>query len=136
MKRIIAPFLAVLILMSSIGLTYSTHFCMGQAVEHAVNISGHDLDCGMAAMDKGCSNDDMIVDLPGCCDNEHVFVEIDDDFKITIAETSVNLKFVAAFSYTFLFNNLVSDEADRVYVDHSPPPLEHDYQSMFQTFLL
>lgn len=136
MKRIIAPFLAVLILTSSIGLTYSTHFCMGRAVEHAVKIGEHDLNCGMAGMDKDCSNDAMTIDLASCCDNEHVFVDVDDDFKITTAEAGISLKFIVAFSYTFLLNYLESEENAQAYADLSPPPLEHDYQSMFQTFLL
>jgi hypothetical protein len=135
MKRILAPLLAALILTSSIGLTYSTHFCMGRAVEHVVNIGEHDLDCGMAAMDKDCASDEMAIDMPGCCDNEHVFVDTDDDFKITKTETGISLKFVAAFTYTFLFNNL-SEEPGQAVADHSPPPLDHDYQTMFQSFLL
>ena len=136
MKRILAPFLAALILVSSTGLTYSTHFCMGSAVEHALKIGKHNLSCGMSTMDEDCSSDEMTLNAPGCCDNEHVFVEIEDDFKISVTETPVNLKFVVAFSYAFLSKNLTIEEPSQAFVDHSPPPLDHDYQTMLQTFIL
>jgi hypothetical protein len=135
-KRIVAPFLAILILLSSTGLTYSTHFCMGRAVDHVVKMGVHDLDCGMANMDKACSSDEMALDVPTCCDNEHVFVDIDDEFKVVNPETKFNAKFIVAFTYSFLLENLTIEEPALAFADHSPPPLGHDYQSMYQTFLL
>lgn len=135
-KRVIAPFMAILILLSSMGLTYSTHFCMGRAVEHVVKMGAHDLDCGMAGMDEDCSSDQIAFNTPTCCDNEHVFVDFDDEFKVSASETSLNAKFFIAFSYTLLISNLTTEEPAQAFADNLPPPLGQDYQSLYQTFLL
>lgn len=109
---------------------------MGRAVDHVVKIGVHDLDCGMANMDKECESGKIALNVPTCCDNEHVFVEIDDEFKVVGTETNINTKFIVAFSYSFLFSHLTLEEPVKAFADHSPPPLGQDYQSLYQTFLL
>lgn len=109
---------------------------MGRAVEDVVKMGVHDLNCGMSDMDKDCSSDVMAINDSSCCDNEHVFVNLDDTFKVVNPENVVNTKVLIAFSYAFLVSDLTLEEPVQAYADHTPPPLEHDFQAMYQTFIL
>jgi len=120
------------------GVTLSTHFCMGRSVETALMIGQHDLSCGMMDMDAACETDEDGLRLmpPGCCDNEFLSIEIHDDYKKVTESISLNKYFLFAFSYALLLNN--SSETEQVFAQNEiyPPPLEQDYQSLYQSFLL
>ena len=135
-KRIIAPFLAILILISSTGLTYSTHFCMGRAVERAMMIGEYDLDCGMGNMDRTCESEEIMLNETSCCDNEFVAVDTDSNYDFSKVNYSIDNEVLIAFIYVFTYSNLTSNEPSQAYTDQIPPPLEHDYQSMLQNFRL
>ena len=77
MKQLISILLATLMLLPNIGLTLSTHFCGGHAVEHSLSIGLADLSCGMMdEVGKGSSSLGM---ENHCCSNQYQLVQLDDD---------------------------------------------------------
>ena len=109
---------------------------MGRAVDSELMIGMHELSCGMMDMDAGCETPGTNIMAPGCCDNEFIAVEIEDDYQIVNAKINLGPNFLFAFTYTFLFKKAQNAEPLMAYVDHHPPPLEQDYQSLYQSFLL
>lgn len=135
-KQIISIFLSSLILISSMGITFSTHFCMGRAVDNELMIGMHELSCGMMDMDENCETSGTSFMAPGCCDNEFISIDIEDDYKVVSEKFTLSTSFLFAFTYTFLFDHQNNNEPSLAYTDHHPPPLEQDYQSLYQSFLL
>ena len=87
-------------------------------------------------MDASCETAGTIIMAPGCCDNEFISIDIDDDYQLVSEGFSIEPTFLFAFTYTFLFDFQKSNEPGLAYADHHPPPLEQDYQSLYQSFLL
>lgn len=118
------------------GITFSTHFCMGRAVDNELMIGMHELSCGMKDMDANCETSGTNIMASGCCDTEFISIEIEDDYQVSNEEFSIEPFFLFAFTYTFLFNHTNTKEPSLAYADQHPPPLEQDYQSLYQSFLL
>lgn len=118
------------------GITLSTHFCMGRAVDNELMIGMHELSCGMMDLDANCETSETRFMTPGCCDNEFVSIDIEDDYQVVVEQFSFESTFLFAFTYTFLFNQTNTNEPSLAYADHHPPLLGQDYQSLYQSFLL
>lgn len=89
-------------------------------------------------MVEGCDTDvdDLKLMAPGCCDNEFLTIKIRDEYQKVSEVISLDNHFLLAFTYAFLPDN--SQETERVLAlsEIYPPPLEQDYQSLYQSFLL
>jgi hypothetical protein len=109
---------------------------MGRAVDSELMVGKHELNCGMMGVDSACETTGSNTMAPGCCENEFISIEIDDDYQMAKVEFSLESNFVIAFLYTFLLNHHKEVEHTLAHADHLPPPLEQDYLSLFQTFLL
>ena len=136
MKRLSAILLSLIMLFSSMGITYSTHYCMGRAVESKLMIGEHDLSCGMSEMDNACDSEVARFMAPGCCDNTTLSIETEEDYQKQAQKFSLDNSFLFAFSYTLLYSNSFNAEQSVAHSDHHPPPLEQDYLSLYQSFLL
>ncbi len=138
MKRIISIFLSLIILVSSTGLTLSTHYCLGRAVDTELMLGNQNLSCGMGDMDAICETaGDVTSFMPtGCCDNDHFSIQIKDDFEKVTSKIFFEKHFLYALTYTYLFNNQIQAEQEVAHLEIYPPPLEQDYQSLYQSFLL
>ena len=138
MKKALSIFLSLLILISSTGITFSTHFCMGRAVHNELSIGMDKLSCGMMDESESCDSNsgDQHLMAPSCCDNEFLSIQIQDDYQKISNEISINAEFLYAFTYTFLFDYQNNRELTLAHADHAPPLLEQDYQSLYQSFLL
>ena len=118
------------------GLTFSTHYCMGRAVDSELMVGKHELSCGMMEMDSACETTGSDTMAPGCCDNKFISIEIEDDYQLTKVEFSLESNFIIAFLHTFILNHFNEVEHSIAHADHLPPPLEQDFQSLYQSFLL
>lgn len=120
------------------GITFSTHYCMGRAVDNELVIGMHELSCGMMDLDNSCESEAIGPEFmaPDCCDNEFLSIETEDDYQIPTEQISLESQFVLAFTYTFLFDLQKNITAKVAFADNHPPPLEQDYQSLYQSFLL
>jgi len=125
-----------LILISSMGLMFSTHYCMGRAVDSELMVGKHELSCGMMGMDSACETTGSDTMAAGCCENKFISIVIEDDYKVAKVKFSLESNFIIAFLNTFLLNPFNEVEHTIAHADHPPPPLEQDYQSLYQAFLL
>jgi hypothetical protein len=111
---------------------------MGRAVESELMVGMHELSCGMMDMDAACetNGDGLRLMPPGCCDNEFLSIEINDEYEKVSETFSFGKDFLFAFTYAFLLD--ICNDTGQLLAQNEvfPPPLEHDYQTMYQSFLL
>ena len=134
MKKIISIALSCLLLISSTGLTYATHFCGGHAVESKIMVGEKDLGCQMAVAET-TSDCDVISRPTACCENDYASIDLEDNFNIQLVD---NLHFEVFVQSTFEFTSARSLVIGNIrnYHDYVPPPLIDDYQVHYSTFLI
>lgn len=94
----------------------------------------------MSKMDKqlpeGCKAQQPIP-KKGCCENTYQTLDIADDFPAKQVQNTANPTLIAAFIYVYFQLSLPNgSNTESVYADYSPPPLEQDFQVLYQTFLI
>ena len=130
--------LVFLMLTSHLGFAVGTHYCGGLAVEAKLMIGHEHLDCGMADMDKECeskSDGKTHLDKIPCCENEYLTIEVEDEFKPSVEQTTFSFEFVAAIvvSYLDLFS---VDEENGQLAEYDPPLVTEDISILHQVFII
>ena len=125
-------------LTSHLGFAVGTHYCGGLAVEAKLMIGHEHLDCGMADMDKECeskSDGKTHLDKIPCCENEYLTIEVEDEFKPSVEQTTFSFEFVAAIvvSYLDLFS---VDEENGQLAEYDPPLVTEDISILHQVFII
>jgi len=126
--------MALLLLLSTISWKVEKHYCMGRLIDVALFT---DVDtCGM---DMSVSEADESLDVSknSCCNNEVVFVDGQDDLKISFNDLDIEQKsFLIAFTYSYL--NVLRDLKEQpVPNEQYPPPiLVKDIQILDEVFLI
>lgn len=125
-------------LTSHLGFAVGTHYCGGLAVEAKLMIGHEHLDCGMADMDKECeskSDGKTYLDKTPCCENEYLSVEVEDEFKLSVEQTSLNIDFAAVFvvSYLHVFS---ADQENPQLTEYDPPLVTEDIPILHQVFII
>ena len=134
LQRFAAIFLSALLLLSSSGLAYASHYCGDYKMISKVTLGHEHLSCGMVMETNGCEEAPQ---EPDCCDNEYTEVEIDDNFAKANFKFEFNSFFAVAFVSTYLtFDSNTEEDLPDMFRDRSPPPLEKDFQVLFETFLI
>ncbi|HCQ14908.1 MAG TPA: hypothetical protein DIU20_01525 [Cryomorphaceae bacterium] len=138
MKKVFSIFLAILMLVSNIGIAANTHFCGGEAAEHTLSLGIEHLDCGMAEMETSCSSENGFDSLKAkpCCDNQHDLLQLDEDATLIQFSPEINKTFIAAFIHSFVVQIFYFVEKESFYLNYSPPLLKQDVQVLFQSFLI
>lgn len=126
-------------LISSIGFSFNTHFCGGEAVKKSFSLGLHNPDCGMAIMEVECekapSKEDQLTKKP-CCENQHQVIQLDKNAKIQSTTINANPIFVVAFIHAFIQPIFYADQKLVHHTDYSPLIPDKDIQVLFQTFLI
>ncbi|MEP2026175.1 MAG: hypothetical protein ABJH98_07745 [Reichenbachiella sp.] len=136
-RKFISISLAIILLVGNSGFSLATHYCSGLAVESKVVLGHRALDCGMDNMDKACEKDSPIgiqIKDGQCCENTYQSLEIEDDFKPSIAQSHVNVEFVAAFVISFFHLSISSIDEEPQYANYSPPLIDQDISVLHQVF--
>ncbi len=139
MKRIVAISLAIILLMSNLGLTVATHYCGGHAVRSGLLLGGGDFDCGM--MDVGTDYRDTSAKYTHfaaehCCKNLHQTLQTDNNLQtdLSVPEFHAPVTVLAPYAFHY-FEPVTAVEIAPFRID--PPPLsERDIQILFQIFLI
>ncbi|PKA82491.1 hypothetical protein ATE92_0621 [Ulvibacter sp. MAR_2010_11] len=136
MRKIISIFLSVLLLASSSGIAYAQHFCGEYEMLSELTLGEKNLSCGMSMDIPDCETKGTSEDHD-CCDNHYTQVTTDDTFAKASFEINFTKTFVAAFVSVFVLEqpaiyttNLIS------FAEYHPPPLEQDFQVLYETFLI
>lgn len=134
MNKIIASILILLILVSSFGLTFSTHYCGGHALDTKISLAEQDVDCGMEMSKTDC--EDQMMDEDNCCENSYFTVELDDEFKVHSESNFLSNNQIIAFLISFShLNEPVSNIIQR-FIHDDPPLPERTIQILYQQFLI
>ena len=111
---------------------------MGHAVASAITIGESELSCGMMDMDITCDSADGATSFvpQSCCDNDHISIQIKDDYQADADNVVIEKQFLFAFTFAFLSSNLIDQESTFSFSTNHSPPLDKDKQCLYQAFLL
>lgn len=122
LRKLIHIILALFLVVTTMGLTFSMHYCHGELVSTSINKQA-----------KSCCDDG------GCCENKTLHFQIDDDYTCPlqietkeIVQLDVLLPVISSFYFEFLPQNEIETE---VFVDTSPPPSIQTKLALLQTYL-
>lgn len=115
---------AILLLVSSMGLAVSKHYCHGEFVSVSI----------FREADSCC-------DMPGCCQNENHFYQVKDDFSAPVITTVPFLAELDILGHDLLaIESLLTEpeqENTNISVAFSPPPkTTQTVLSLKQVYLL
>jgi len=138
MQKGISMILAILLLLSSSGLTYAQHFCLGREMMNDVTLGEKHLSCGMEIQTTGCEDTDHHPEKrKGCCDNKYTQVDTDDHFAKADFQIDFQKNFILAYTAGFILKTVDNYPSNtHFFIDYSPPPLSPDIQVEHQVFLI
>ncbi|NQX97049.1 MAG: hypothetical protein HRT73_04100 [Flavobacteriales bacterium] len=134
MKKIFSFILSLVILVTSMGFTISSHICGGHKVKSVINIGITDVSCGMEKKKSDCETKSQMKD--DCCQDEFQLIQNDEDYIQQITDFNFSDNFLIAFVTSYV--ELLDTETTEIdfYADHSPPPLIKDIPVLIQSFLI
>lgn len=141
--KIFSVAIAILLFISSSGLTMDMHFCQGDF--QRLNLFGKAKTCAEVMQSskkchsktKGHQSCGIDGEHKGCCDNKSFDLDMDFDSgeASPTVMTDAQIQFVKAYVSSY-FINLTSTPTLHNYLKYYPPPLKRDISILFQTFLL
>lgn len=124
---------------SSSGIAYAQHFCSGMEMMAEVTLGEKHLSCGMDAESpySGCGDESAIPDAHDCCKNHITKIQTDDNFAKASFNLKLNKTFVTTFVSVFVLQEIEITSSEKTFfADYSPPPLEQDFNILYETFLI
>ncbi|MDF1672938.1 MAG: hypothetical protein P1U41_05510 [Vicingaceae bacterium] len=119
---------------TSMGFTFSTHYCSGKKVKTGISLGAADVSCGMEKSENNCATSKKM--KPNCCKNEVKLVQNDEDYTQPLTEFDFNTDYLIAFVIAYV-ELLEQKSVDLDYIeDTSPPPLIKDVLVLNQSFLI
>jgi len=137
-KTVFSISLALLILISQLGISVGTHFCMGHAIESQLSMGHGHLDCGMEKMDSECASHPekkIHFEESPCCDNEYLSMDVEEEFQSSLDRYSLNFEFVGVFMASF-FGLFTVNQQKPEYSQYIPPLVIRDISTLHQVFLI
>ena len=136
MKSSVSILLAFLLLISTVGMAKTTHWCMGHAMDSAIGFGEKHLDCGME-LPADQENEATPEDPSSCCENKTQHLQVEDDFQVSQLDFQLNPTFTLPFIQVFGFGlNFFAVSAIHFPAEFSPDPPKRDFQLLYQTFLI
>jgi hypothetical protein len=137
MKAPVSILLALLVFFASVGMAKTTHFCMGTEMTSALGFGAKHVDCGMEMpMSHDEQDSSNQKDPNSCCENVTEHLQVDDDVQLKKLDIQFQLNFAVALVQVFVFG---MDQTDADQTDFSPyltPPLDQNFQLLYQNFLI
>ena len=136
MKSSVSILLAFLLLISTVGMAKTTHWCMGHEMDSAIGFGEKHLDCGME-LPVDQENEATPEDPSSCCENKTQHLQVDDDFQFSQVDFQLNPTFTLPFIQVFVIGlDLFTVSAIDFPAESSPPFPKRDFQLLYQTFLI
>jgi hypothetical protein len=128
--KTISPFLALLVLLSTLSWTVDKHLCMGRVMD--VAFFHHAEDCGMESAMKAFGESDN-----HCCDDESFTINGQDDLKLSWEEFDVECQELLVV-FTASYSNLLSELSEQQvpHECHPPPLLVKDFNTLYEVYLI
>ncbi|HPF10882.1 MAG TPA: hypothetical protein PKW08_02190 [Flavobacteriaceae bacterium] len=135
MKQLASLFLSVLILLSSTGITYARHYCLGHEMLAKVTLGEEPLSCGMAMPVSACG--DELQAPHGCCSNDYLKVVTDQQFAKVAFNFNFDVQWLPTVPVVLAEPQVVFIATPSTqYPTYRPPPLLRDLQVWYKTFLI
>jgi hypothetical protein len=118
--------LIILILLQSVGVTYSRHYCMEVPADWKISVTGEKADCGMHQPKPAAHcESEPVVPPADCCDTQVEYLQLDDEINQPVQQkASFDFVPVLLFIVTFaLFNALQKVVSSTFPKGHLPPLL-------------
>ena len=127
LAKILNVFLALLLLLSTSGVTLHKHYCMGRLKNIAVFQEA-----------KSCITKMGMERAMDCCEDVEEELKVTDLNKVSFAfSLTPQLHLLAAFTYVFIDWDLFSNVSLHFpYVNYKPPLIDPDITVLVQSFLL
>ncbi|HQS04439.1 hypothetical protein [Daejeonella sp.] len=137
MKRIFAMIFAVLLLTTSVGFSFTAHYCGGKVFKKSLSFLGDSSQaCNMQELEnKACSNLSGIQNKP-CCEDHVATIQIKDQYQSHSSALSNDLVFLAGFTTTYFYLTGQHNAAPVVSNHYLPPLLALDIPVIIQSFLI
>lgn len=139
-KHILTIMLALLMIISSTGLTLAAHICKGELKELAFYKQEQSC-CAKKAQPSHCAGQSAEQEEKhaGCCENVHFSAEVPEtgikSLRLeNIQPDQFNLAFTAAYIVTLLQPENKAENTN--YTDYPPPVTVRDIPVLVQSFLL
>jgi len=133
-NKIIATFMAFVVLFSTMSFTISEHYCGDYLVDSALFSKAES--CGME-MEVSLSVDECSIEKDNCCSDVLKQIEGQNELKTDLSNLNFEQQlFVASFIYSYvnLFEGLEENIIPFKY--YSPPLLIKDIQVLDEVFLI
>ena len=127
--------LAFMILLSSSGITYAQHFCLGHVMLARVTLGEVSMSCGMGMEKSPCGDETEATH--GCCDNHYLNIDTDEHFAKVSFDFEPQVLWVAVLPDIPGMPEDLEPAAnyDSIHVER-PPPDKRPLRVLYQTFLL
>ncbi len=135
MKKIFSITFALYFLATSVGFGVNTHFCQGKAIKSAVQLTQHELSCGMNMQKTPCDSKTTSLNKKSCCENHYSKVQVEDNFNATDIPIELNAVVVTAFIHSYLLPEFTVN-AQSEFLAYSPPLVYQDIPVLYQSFLI
>ncbi|NJC25840.1 HYC_CC_PP family protein [Neolewinella antarctica] len=141
LPRLLNISLAFLVLIGSVGLPVSRHFCMGEL--KSVAIFGEAEKCHEEQQKAHCpfhpapTADDSATDKKDCCSDEQDLIQIDDQEPTTATVLPPVVAIVPDFPtllFTYRPASRLNRDKNNNFENYRPPPLLTDVVRAFQIF--
>ncbi|MFA5329924.1 MAG: hypothetical protein WC384_19160 [Prolixibacteraceae bacterium] len=122
MKKILSISFALLILVSGLNFTISTHYCGGKVAASKISLYGHLASCGMEESETDDCTYASTIEESSCCKNKVSVYEVDHNYSPSFTEFKVFAQTVLqlfTIPENITFHSLTS--ASNLYTDVSPP---------------
>jgi hypothetical protein len=121
MKRLLSIAIAVLILLSGMHFSISTHFCGGEVAAVKWSFSGKIASCGMKSLTSINHSGHKSISA-NCCHNKVTYFKVDNNYspsKFQIKNVSKNI--LEVFNVPASYSNYPLIAANSIQINFSPP---------------
>ena len=127
LRKIVNVFLALLLLLSTMGVTMHKHYCMGRLKNVAFFHQA-----------ESCQNEMDMNSVMDCCNDTEEEFKVENLTKVVHEfDFSLNPGFTAVITYLLIDFDLRSSSITKaLYQNYKPPLIDYDINILVQSFLL
>lgn len=134
MKQVFSIILSLIVLITSMGFTVSSHKCGSITVDTVVSVVKADVSCGMERKESNCDSKPKM--KKKCCQDNYQLIQGDQDYTQQVNDDDFSTDFLTAFVITYIELRQTKKTEEDFFIDHSPPPLIKDIPVFNQSFLI
>jgi hypothetical protein len=133
-QKIMALLMSLVVLFSTMSFTIDMHYCGGTLVETAIFHKAKG--CGME-MEDSAANSDCSAIKKGCCSEEQIIVQGQDELQLTFDKLTFEKQFfVTSFVYSYVLLFETVGESTISFLEYPPPIIVKKLYKLDETYLI